>query len=136
MVEGGNRPIIAHIMPSYAAHGIADFVRCCGYKGEVLREYFLNRSRLQGDFAVDLDTGDVTMHRFAAEPWRVTSVDTGLKTMTGGRLRRVRPYIGEETISLTVSIRCTRVWRRGWGGGRGQVGSVRMRRQLRCRGWR
>jgi len=101
MVEIGTRPIIWHIMRSYAAHGITDFVVCCGYKGEVLKEYFLNRSRLQGDFTVDLDTGDVTMHRFAAEPWRVTLVDTGLETMTGGRLRRARPHIGEETFCLT-----------------------------------
>jgi glucose-1-phosphate cytidylyltransferase len=101
MVEIGGRPIIWHIMRSYAAHGITDFVVCCGYKGEVLKEYFLNRSRLEGDFTVDLDAGDVTMHRSSSEPWRVTLVDTGLETMTGGRVRRVLPYLGDETFCLT-----------------------------------
>ncbi len=101
MVEIGGRPIIWHIMRSYAAHGITDFVVCCGYKGEILKEYFLNQSRLQGDLTVDLESGDVTVHRSSSEPWRVTLVDTGLETMTGGRVRRVRPYLGDETFCLT-----------------------------------
>jgi glucose-1-phosphate cytidylyltransferase len=101
MVEIGGRPIIWHIMRSYAAHGIEDFIVCCGYRGEVVKEYFLNYSRWSSDLTVDLSSGDVTIHRGAKEPWRVTLVDTGRETMTGGRVRRVRPYLGEETFCLT-----------------------------------
>jgi glucose-1-phosphate cytidylyltransferase len=101
MVEIGGRPIIWHIMRSYAAHGIADFVVCCGYRGDILKEYFLNYTRWESDLSVELGSGDVTIHRGAKEDWRVTLVDTGLETMTGGRLRRVRPYLDGETFCLT-----------------------------------
>lgn len=101
MVEIGNQPIIWHIMRSYAAHGINDFIVCCGYKGELLKEYFLNYRSHRGDLTVDLGSGDVTIHRSSSEPWRVTLVDTGLATMTGGRVRRVRPYLDDEPFCLT-----------------------------------
>jgi glucose-1-phosphate cytidylyltransferase len=101
MVEIGGRPIIWHIMRSYAAHGIDDFVVCCGYRGEVIKEYFLNYSRWESDLTVDLASGDVTIHRGAKEPWRVTLVDTGLDTMTGGRVRRVRSFLDDEAFCLT-----------------------------------
>jgi glucose-1-phosphate cytidylyltransferase len=101
MVEIGGRPIIWHIMRSYAAHGIEDFVVCCGYRGDVIKEYFLDYHCAGADLTVDLASGDVTVHRSAREPWRVTLVDTGLDTMTGGRLRRVRAYLGDETFCLT-----------------------------------
>jgi glucose-1-phosphate cytidylyltransferase len=101
MVEIGGRPIIWRIMRSYAAYGIEDFVVCCGYRGEVIKEYFLDYRCAGSDLTVDLASGDVTVHRGAREPWRVTLVDTGLGTMTGGRLRRVREYLGDETFCLT-----------------------------------
>jgi glucose-1-phosphate cytidylyltransferase len=101
MVEIGGRPIIWHIMRSYAAHGIEDFVVCCGYRGEVIKEYFLDYRSAGSDFTVDLSSGDVSVHRNTCEPWRVTLVDTGLGTMTGGRLRRVREHLDDETFCLT-----------------------------------
>lgn len=101
MVEVGGRPIIWHIMRSYAAHGIDDFIVCCGYRGDVLKEYFLNYSRWESDFTVDLGSGDLTVHRRARESWRVTLVDTGQATMTGGRVRRIRDHLDDETFCLT-----------------------------------
>jgi glucose-1-phosphate cytidylyltransferase len=101
MVEIGGRPIIWHIMRSYAAYGIDDFIVCCGYRGDVLKEYFLNYSRWESDFSVDLDSGDITVHRRAKESWRVTLVDTGQATMTGGRVRRIRDHLDDETFCLT-----------------------------------
>ena len=101
MVEIGGRPIIWHIMRSYAAHGIDDFIVCCGYRGDVLKEYFLNYSRWEADFSVDLGSGDLTVHRRARESWRVTLVDTGVATMTGGRVRRIRDYLDDQTFCLT-----------------------------------
>jgi glucose-1-phosphate cytidylyltransferase len=101
MVEIGDRPIIWHIMKSYAAHGIDDFIVCCGYRGEVLKEYFLNYARWEADLTVDVRSGAVTMHRSPREAWRVTLVDTGLDTMTGGRVKRIRDYLDDETFCLT-----------------------------------
>jgi glucose-1-phosphate cytidylyltransferase len=101
MVEIGGRPIIWHIMKGYAAHGIDEFVVCCGYRGDILKEYFLNYARWQSDFTIDVSSGDVEVHRLAAERWKVTLVDTGLQTMTGGRVRRVREYLNDETFCLT-----------------------------------
>ena len=101
MVEIGGRPIIWHIMRSYAAYGIEDFIVCCGYRGDVLKEYFLNYSRWESDLSVDLGSGDVTIHNGAKESWRVTLVDTGLSTMTGGRVRRIAPYLDGSTFCLT-----------------------------------
>ena len=101
MVEIGGKPIIWHIMRSYASYGIDDFIVCCGYRGDVLKEYFLNYSNWESDLSVDLGSGEVTVHRGARESWRVTLVETGLNTMTGGRVRRVRSYLDDETFCLT-----------------------------------
>jgi glucose-1-phosphate cytidylyltransferase len=100
MVEIGGRPIIWHIMNIYAAHGVEDFVVCCGYRGEVIKEYFLNYARWESDLTVDLGSGDVLVHRGPRERWRVTLVDTGLSTMTGGRVRHVRDHL-DDTFLLT-----------------------------------
>lgn len=101
MVEIGGRPIIWHIMKMYSHHGIDDFVVCCGYRGEMLKEYFLDYGRLQADITIDIKSDAVEVHRRNGEPWRVTLVDTGQKTMTGGRVRRVRDHLDDETFCLT-----------------------------------
>ena len=101
MVEVGGKPILWHIMKTYAAHGLTDFVVLGGYKVDVIREYFLNYTRQSGDFTVDLATGELIWHRPRAESWRVTVLDTGQETMTGGRLKRAREVLGEETFCLT-----------------------------------
>jgi glucose-1-phosphate cytidylyltransferase len=100
MVEIGERPIIWHVMKTYAAHGINDFVIAAGYKGYMLKEYFANYFLHRADVTIDLAENTVTTHASGAEPWRVTVVDTGEATMTGGRIRRVREYLGEETFCL------------------------------------
>ncbi len=89
MVEIGGRPILWHIMKGYAAHGVTDFIICLGYRGWQIKEYFLNYGRLSSDLTIDLATGAAQVLRPAAEPWRVTLIDTGEDTQTGGRLRRV-----------------------------------------------
>ncbi len=96
MVEIGGRPILWHIMKIYAAHGVSDFVVCLGYKGWQIKEYFLNYRLHSSDVSVDLSTGQVEVLRPAAEPWRITLVDTGEETMTGGRLRRIARHVAEE----------------------------------------
>jgi len=96
MVEIGGRPILWHIMKIYAAHGIADFVICLGHKGWQIKEYFLNYRAHSSDLSVDLATGAVEVLRPQAEPWRVTLVDTGEETMTGGRLKRVAHHLRDE----------------------------------------
>ncbi|MDB2434673.1 glucose-1-phosphate cytidylyltransferase [Luminiphilus sp.] len=101
MVEVGGRPILWHIMKIYAAHGINDFVICCGYKGYVIKEYFANYALHLSDVTFDLASGEITLHRQRAEAWRITLVDTGESSMTGGRLRRVSQYIGDETFCFT-----------------------------------
>jgi glucose-1-phosphate cytidylyltransferase len=102
MVEIGGRPILWHIMQIYAAHGVTDFVVCLGYKGWQIKEYFLNYRLHESDLTVDLSTGKVEVLRPAREPWRVTLVDTGEDSMTGGRLRRVARHLeGEEAFCLT-----------------------------------
>lgn len=101
MVEVGGRPILWHIMKIYAAHGIKEFIVCCGYKGTVIKEYFAKYSLVEADVTFDLGTGTREIHRNGSEDWRVTLVDTGQKTMTGGRLKRVREHIGEDTFCLT-----------------------------------
>jgi len=92
MVEIGGRPILWHIMKIYAAHGVTDFIICLGYKGEIIKDYFVNYTMLSSDITVDL-RGGVTVHQTEAEDWRVTLVETGLATQTGGRLRRIRKYL-------------------------------------------
>lgn len=101
MVEIGGKPILWHIMKSYAAHGIEDFIVCLGYKGYVVKEYFANYHLHMADLTIDLAGGERTVHRGSAEPWRVTLVDTGSHTMTGGRLRRVADHIGEAPFCMT-----------------------------------
>ena len=102
MVEIGGRPILWHIMKIYAAHGISDFVVCLGYRGWQIKEYFLNYALHSSDLVVDLAARSVEMLRPAAEPWRITLVDTGDDTQTGGRLRRVRHLLEEDdTFCLT-----------------------------------
>src|SRR5260221_7141349 len=101
MIEIGGRPILWHIMKIYAAHGITDFVICLGYKGYVIKEYFANHLLHAADVTFDLATNAVSYHDVRSEPWRVTLVDTGDETMTGGRVRRVRPHLGDEGFCLT-----------------------------------
>ncbi|RME71438.1 MAG: glucose-1-phosphate cytidylyltransferase, partial [Verrucomicrobia bacterium] len=101
MIEIGNRPIIWHIMKIYAAHGITDFVVCCGYKGHVIKEYFARYHLYHSDVTFDLKNDRMTVHRTEAEPWTVTLVDTGENTMTGGRIKRIQHHIGDETFCLT-----------------------------------
>lgn len=101
MVEVGGRPILHHIMEMYAAHGITDFVVLGGYKVEFIKDYFLNYTRRTGDFTVDLSNGELTWTQNKPLPWKVTVLDTGIDTMTGGRLKRAKEIIGNETFCLT-----------------------------------
>jgi glucose-1-phosphate cytidylyltransferase len=101
MVEIGELPIIWHIMKIYSSHGINDFIICCGYKGYVIKEYFANYYLHRSDVTFDLQANKMEVHRNSSEPWRLTLVDTGEGSMTGGRLRRVKEYIGDETFCLT-----------------------------------
>jgi len=101
MVEIGGKPMLWHIMKIYSAHGIEDFVICLGYKGYLIKEYFANYSLHTCDVSFDLGAGTMEVHRSETEPWRVTLVDTGEGTMTGGRLKRVLPYIGDEDFCFT-----------------------------------
>ncbi len=101
MVEIGGRPILWHIMKTYAAHGVTDFIICLGYKGYVIKEYFANYFLHTSDVTFDLARNQMDVHYNHAEPWRVTLVDTHENTMTGGRLKRVRDYVGDEDFCFT-----------------------------------
>jgi glucose-1-phosphate cytidylyltransferase len=101
MVEVGGQPILWHIMKIYSAHGINDFVICCGYKGYVIKEFFANYFLRMSNVTFDMCTNRMDVHTGNAEPWRVTLVDTGENTLTGGRLKRVREHIGNETFCFT-----------------------------------
>jgi len=101
MVEIGGKPILWHIMKIYAAHGIRDFVICLGYKGYVIKEYFSNYFLHMADLVIDMAEGRSTVLNAKAEDWRVTLIDTGLETMTGGRLKRIRPYLDDAPFCLT-----------------------------------
>lgn len=101
MVEIGGQPILWHIMNIYASYNYKDFVIALGYKAEVIKEYFLNYYSLRSDFIVDLANGDVSFLRKKAVDWKVALIDTGQNTMTGGRIKRLKEYIGNETIMLT-----------------------------------
>lgn len=102
MVEIGGKPILWHIMKLYSAHGINDFIVCCGYKGYVIKEYFANYFLHMSDVTFDMINNEMQVHQKKAEPWRVTLVDTGEDTLTGGRLKRVQDYIkGEEAFCFT-----------------------------------
>ena len=96
MIEIGGRPILWHIMKIYASHGINDFVVCCGYKGYLIKEYFANYFLHMSDVTFDMSKNEMQVHQQYAEPWRVTLVDTGEETLTGGRLRRVSAYVKDE----------------------------------------
>lgn len=102
MIEIGGRPILWHIMRIYAHHGINEFIICCGYKGYMIKEYFSNYSMHQSDITFDMVNGQTIVHAQQTEPWKVTLVDTGDNSMTGGRLRRVRDHLeGEEPFCFT-----------------------------------
>ena len=101
MVTIGGRPILWHLMKTYAHFGHNDFYVALGYKAQVIKEYFLNYQALNSDFTVDLSTGAVEPHSLADTDWRVTLVDTGLESMTGGRVKRMQQFIGNETFMLT-----------------------------------
>ena len=96
MVEIGNKPILWHIMKIYAAYDITDFVICCGYKGYMIKEYFANYFLHMSDVTFNMKNNEIKIHSKRAEPWTVTLVDTGEKTMTGGRLNRVKSYLKNE----------------------------------------
>lgn len=101
MVEVGGRPVLWHVMKTYSAHGIHEFVICLGYKGYMIKEYFANYFLHMSDVTFDLRENRMEVHHRHAEPWRVTLVDTGEATMTGGRLKRVREYVGDESFCFT-----------------------------------
>ncbi|MES2686039.1 MAG: glucose-1-phosphate cytidylyltransferase [Pseudomonadota bacterium] len=96
MIEIGGKPILWHIMKIYSAHGVNDFVICCGYKGYMIKEYFANYFLHMSDVTFDMSKNSMEVHQRSAEPWRVTLIDTGEDTMTGGRLRRVASYVKDE----------------------------------------
>jgi glucose-1-phosphate cytidylyltransferase len=101
MVEIGGKPLLWHIMKLYGCYGICDFVICLGYKGYLVKEYFANYFLHQSDVTIDLASNRMEVHQNQAEPWRVTLVDTGEQTMTGGRLKRIRSYLGDEDFCMT-----------------------------------
>ena len=101
MVEIGNKPILWHILKIYSHHGINDFVICCGYKAYVIKEYFSNYFLHNADVTFDMKHNNMQIHNAFTEPWKVTLVDTGEDTMTGGRLKRVKQYLGTEPVCLT-----------------------------------
>jgi len=96
MIEVGGRPLLWHILKLYSAHGVNDFIVCCGYKGYVIKEYFANYFLHMSDVTFDMDSNTMEVHQKKAEPWRVTLIDTGDNTLTGGRLKRVRDYVRNE----------------------------------------
>ena len=101
MVEIGGKPILWHIMKLYSYYGINDFIICCGYKGYVIKEYFANYFLHQSDITFDMSKNEMIIHEKRAEPWKVTLIDTGEKTMTGGRIKRIGKYIKNESFCLT-----------------------------------
>lgn len=109
MVEIGDKPIIWHIMKLYSTFGINDFIICLGYKGYIIKEYFATYSLHMSDITFDLRSNSTEVHQNGTEPWRVTLVDTGQNTMTGGRIKRVKEYIGDETFCLTYGDGVTNV---------------------------
>ena len=101
MIEIGEMPILWHIMKQYSDYGINDFVICCGYKGYIIKEYFANYFLHRSDVTFDIKNNKMEVHKKFAEPWKVTLVDTGLDTMTGGRLKKVESYLDNETFCFT-----------------------------------
>lgn len=101
MVEIGGKPILWHIMKIYSHYGFNDFIILCGYKGYVIKDYFSNYYKHMADMTIDLESNEVNYHKNQAEPWKVTLIDTGFDTMTGGRIKRVNKYINKEPFMLT-----------------------------------
>src|SRR5512137_2421002 len=102
MIEIGGKPILWHIMKIYSAHGIHDFIICCGYKGYLIKEYFANYFLHMSDVTISMKSNEMSVHHRNAEPWSVTLVDTGEETLTGGRLKRVLAYVkGDEEFCFT-----------------------------------
>jgi glucose-1-phosphate cytidylyltransferase len=101
MVEIGGMPILWHIMKIYSAHGFNDFVVCLGYKGYLIKEYFANYYLHKSDVTIDLKDNSLKVHDSQAEPWKITLVDTGNESMTGGRIKRIQPYVNGEPFMLT-----------------------------------
>jgi glucose-1-phosphate cytidylyltransferase len=101
MVEIGGKPILWHIMKIYSTYGFNDFIICCGYKGYLIKEYFANYFLHQADITINLENNNIEIHHSKAEPWKITLVDTGLNTMTGGRIKRVQEYVENKTFMLT-----------------------------------
>lgn len=101
MVEIGGKPILWHIMKIYAEHGFNEFVVCLGYKGYLIKEYFANLFLHQSDITIDLENNNIEVHNRETDNWKITLVDTGRETMTGGRIKRVRKYVGDERFMLT-----------------------------------
>ncbi|MBV5283192.1 MAG: glucose-1-phosphate cytidylyltransferase [Paludibacter sp.] len=101
MVEIGGKPILWHIMKTYSHYGINEFIICCGYKGYIIKEYFANYFRHNSDLTIDLANNNIEVLDNHAEPWKVTLIDTGLNTMTGGRIKRIQKYVGNEPFLLT-----------------------------------
>jgi len=101
MIEIGGMPLLWHIMKTYSHYGINDFIICCGYKGYMIKEYFANYSLHKSNITLDLKENSVHVHSSDVEPWKITLVDTGLNTMTGGRLKKVKEYLDDESFCLT-----------------------------------
>ncbi len=101
MIEIGGKPMLWHIMKTYSSYGINDFVICCGYKGYMIKEYFANYFLHTSDVTFDMQNNKMEVHKKFAEPWKVTLVDTGLETMTGGRLKRIKDFVKDGTFCFT-----------------------------------
>ena len=101
MIEIGGKPLLWHVMKIYASHGVNDFVVCLGYRGYLIKEYFSNYFLHMSDVTVDLRSNSIEIHQNSAEPWKVSLVDTGQETMTGGRLKRVRNYLADDDFCFT-----------------------------------
>ena len=101
LIEIGGMPLLWHIMKIYSAHGINEFVICCGYKGYMIKEYFANYSLHMSDVTFDMQNNSIEVHQKFVEPWKITLVDTGVDTMTGGRLGRVKKFVGNDTFCFT-----------------------------------
>ena len=110
MIEIGGKPILWHIMKLYSAHGVNDFVICCGYRGYMIKEYFANYFLHMSDVTFDMRHNDMEVHQRNAEPWRVTLVDTGEETLTGGRLKRVADYIGTKRLFVSLMVTGLPMW--------------------------
>lgn len=101
MVEIGGKPILWHIMKIYSHYGINDFIICLGYKGYIIKEYFANYFLHMADVTIDMEQNSIEIHKKKAEPWKVTLIDTGIETMTGGRIKRIAEYVDNETFMVT-----------------------------------